>query len=210
MSTAESVPSSLTPREKVRSILEWVAQSYDVTVEEILGPERTSEVLVARRAAVKKIADEFPHWQNPTIGKQVNRSKNFARAVLGDRKVAPLPFAEYAPPSAPPLPQPKPRSQPKPVVPVAFSWTQARQMVGEIADRHGVSFAEIIGPRKHRKVLAARYEAIRAVNREFPGWSSPKIGRFFNRDHTSILSALGRLSRINSHELIGRPKRQAA
>jgi chromosomal replication initiation ATPase DnaA len=83
-------------------------------------------------------------------------------------------------------------------------------MVGEIADRHGVSFAEIIGPRKHRKVLAARYEAIRTVNREFPAWSTLKMGRFFNRDHTTILSALGRLSRHGQSEMIGRPARQVA
>jgi chromosomal replication initiation ATPase DnaA len=83
-------------------------------------------------------------------------------------------------------------------------------MVGEIADRHGFTFAEIIGPRRHRTLLAARYEAIRAVNKEFPSWSTMKMGRFFNRDHTTILSALGRLSKQGRLEMIGRPARQAA
>jgi chromosomal replication initiation ATPase DnaA len=61
-------------------------------------------------------------------------------------------------------------------------------LVGGIARKHGVSVEDIRGPDRHRTVMLARCEAIRAIGKARPNWSYPEIGRFFGgRDHTSIM-----------------------
>lgn len=72
-----------------------------------------------------------------------------------------------------------------------------REQIQIIADQHGVSIADILGPRKMRNLIAARFDAIVAVYencRDTKGnrLSYPAIGRLFERDHTSIMSALKR------------------
>lgn len=57
-------------------------------------------------------------------------------------------------------------------------------------DGHGnYTMAEILGPRRDRKVIKVRHHCVAAVVRKCPHLSYVQIGRFFNRDHTSILSA---------------------
>lgn len=67
---------------------------------------------------------------------------------------------------------------------------KARQIVAETAERHGFTADEILGPGKKASLVKARWEAMALVRREFPAWSLPQIGMFFNRDHTSVLHAL--------------------
>lgn len=57
-------------------------------------------------------------------------------------------------------------------------------------DGHGnYTMAEILGPRRDRKVIKVRHHCVAAVVRKCPHLSYVQIGRFFNRDHTTILSA---------------------
>lgn len=69
---------------------------------------------------------------------------------------------------------------------------RAEAIVREVAERHGVSYRDIVGHSRIRHIVCARYAAIRAVYAACPEMSSPRIGRLFNRDHTSILYAVGR------------------
>lgn len=62
-------------------------------------------------------------------------------------------------------------------------------VVQEVADRHGVSLEAVLGASRGREVVAARWEAMRRIHNEF-GDSTPRIGRLFNRDHTTVLHAL--------------------
>lgn len=67
----------------------------------------------------------------------------------------------------------------------------------EVSERHGVSLEGLLGPSKKRPIYRARCEAIRAVGalETFHGHHSPfQIGRWFNRDRTTVLNVLGRLS----------------
>lgn len=68
-------------------------------------------------------------------------------------------------------------------------------IIAACARRHRVSVADILGPRRFKHIVAARWEAIRAVAAEFPEFSTPRLGRIFGRDHTTILWALGRTAR---------------
>ncbi len=68
---------------------------------------------------------------------------------------------------------------------------ETKQLVAAIAKRHGVTFADIMGPCRRAKIVAARFEAIVAVAQVRYAWSLPQLGRFFgDRDHTTILHAM--------------------
>lgn len=69
------------------------------------------------------------------------------------------------------------------------------ELAKAIADKHGLTIDDLRGPRRQAKYIAARFEAIDAFRAQLPHWSLPMIGRFFNRDHTSVLSAIRKLRR---------------
>lgn len=64
-------------------------------------------------------------------------------------------------------------------------------IINAVLEKHeGITIKDIRAPGRMKKVVAARHEAIAAIRRIRPDLSLPAIGRFFNRDHTTILSAL--------------------
>ncbi len=69
-----------------------------------------------------------------------------------------------------------------------------RQIIERIAAFHGTTYDQIVGVRLDRGLVAARHDAIKAVSDARPDLSSPQIGKFFNRDHTTILHALAKTS----------------
>lgn len=81
---------------------------------------------------------------------------------------------------APPPPAPPPVQSP------ADRTTAIMRRVGA---QFGVTPTEMRGPRQTRAVAWARQAAMAAVREETP-YSLPKIGRAFNRDHTTVLHAL--------------------
>ena len=69
-------------------------------------------------------------------------------------------------------------------------WTpkaKAANIVKAIAAKHNLTVAEIMGRSRRRHIVRARQEAMTAIYVEFPMWSLPIIGRFFDRDHTTVL-----------------------
>jgi len=81
--------------------------------------------------------------------------------------------------------------EPEPKVQEQPHW---RNVVDDIARRHGVTYARAIAKGKRRNAtLPARVEMARALRAE--GWSSTMIGRKLNRDHTTILLYLGHLKK---------------
>ena len=67
---------------------------------------------------------------------------------------------------------------------------QSVMIVAEVAFVHGFDAIAIISNRRHKKLAAARFEAVWRVYRA-TDWSLPHIGQFFgNRDHTSIIHAI--------------------
>lgn len=65
-------------------------------------------------------------------------------------------------------------------------------IVERVAAEHRVRADEIFGPHRHDYIMRARHAAIVAVYLAKPKWSLPRLGSFFERDHTTILSALRR------------------
>lgn len=65
---------------------------------------------------------------------------------------------------------------------------QKMAIVHMVANRHNVTAADIMGRNREAKIVTARWAAIAAV-RYATGDGLSALGRFFNRDHTSILHA---------------------
>lgn len=63
-----------------------------------------------------------------------------------------------------------------------------REIAVGIATKHGLTLDELMGPQRAWRFSHPRQEAMAAIvaTRRF---SFPQIGRFFNRDHTTVLYA---------------------
>lgn len=69
---------------------------------------------------------------------------------------------------------------------------RARYILAMCAIKHGVSTDDILSPRRHAFVCAARHEAAWTIKKRTQ-WSLPRIGKFMaDRDHTSILNSIRR------------------
>lgn len=65
----------------------------------------------------------------------------------------------------------------------------------EIADRHGLTMADMNGDDRSRSVAWARQEAMAAIYAT-GRFSMPQIGRFFGwRDHTTVLHAIRQVAK---------------
>lgn len=70
------------------------------------------------------------------------------------------------------------------LIPARLSW---RQIVAEVAARHGVTVAEIIGPRRLKYIVHARQEAMYEL-RQRTSFSYPHIGQLLGeRDHATVI-----------------------
>lgn len=70
-----------------------------------------------------------------------------------------------------------------------------KDVVAEVAERRGIDALTLRGPSARRPVVRARWEAFhlcRNITRENgrPKYSLPQIGKFFGRDHTTVLYGL--------------------
>jgi hypothetical protein len=62
-----------------------------------------------------------------------------------------------------------------------------------------VSIAEILGRNRRPPIAAARHEAVWRV-RLATGWSLPRLGRFFKRDHTTVLHSLRKMEKRSARD----------
>lgn len=72
------------------------------------------------------------------------------------------------------------------------------QVVRLIRPRRGVTVEDLISRDRHKNVSAARHEIIYWIRTKLD-WSYPEIGKLFERDHTSIMSAYRKVLAENPH-----------
>jgi hypothetical protein len=138
------------------------------------------QAAAARRCKLKKARDLVE--RSRAAAERMRRTES-GRAVL----------IEIAPPAPPELPQAP--FDPAEVFEILDPEKLAREpkrIITRIAEAHGFTFADIVGPRLFGRLVAVRHEAIVEVAREHPNLSLPQIGRIFRRHHTTILYALRR------------------
>nr|WP_232629114.1 helix-turn-helix domain-containing protein [Methylobacterium sp. Leaf118] len=136
----------------------------------VTDPHSLSEAQARVRAALKRQGDA-------------------AMAASGARAAAvpnlPLP--------APSGPGPEEKKERGPLT----SETPIKAVIAEVASAFDVSYAEVVGPRRSARIVAARWACIDAVHRLKPLMSLPEIGRRFgDRDHTTILHAIRKMERV--------------
>jgi chromosomal replication initiation ATPase DnaA len=66
----------------------------------------------------------------------------------------------------------------------------AKQIIVEVAERFGFTHAEIVGKRRNRALVEARFACVRAVADERPDLSIVQIGKVFDRDHSTLCYCL--------------------
>lgn len=95
---------------------------------------------------------------------------------------APEPVTKHAP-------RPAVVRRPPPLTPVVPppSPTARRyvHVLHDVATRHGVEVQDIVGRSRARRLVAARQEAFYLMKEH--GYSLSQIGRFCNRDHTTVM-----------------------
>jgi hypothetical protein len=80
----------------------------------------------------------------------------------------------------------------------------ARQIVERACEKHGICPSEMACDNRKHRVVKARNEAIYLVKARKPMLSSPQLGGWFGRDHTSILHSLASYSAATgSPKLVG-------
>jgi len=67
-----------------------------------------------------------------------------------------------------------------------------RSITADVAKRHGLTVEDLRGPERRQAAVRARHEAM-AIIRAQGRFSLPQIGKFFNRDHTTVIHALRRV-----------------
>lgn len=68
--------------------------------------------------------------------------------------------------------------------------SNSKRIIAQVADRHGLTVAELMGTTRVRLIAHARQEAMWRISREL-GRSLPEIGRMMGgRDHTTVLHGI--------------------
>lgn len=70
-------------------------------------------------------------------------------------------------------------------------------IIFDVAARHKVPVAAIMGRRRTLPIMAARHEAVWMV-KQATGFSLPHIGRIFDRDHSTIFNSVRRYAEVTS------------
>lgn len=65
-----------------------------------------------------------------------------------------------------------------------------KSLIAKAAQDNGVSYEDIMSRARPQNICRARFDAIAAVASAYPDMSFPRIGRIFQRDHSSIVHAL--------------------
>jgi hypothetical protein len=102
------------------------------------------------------------------------------------------------PPPEPDRPPPEP-DRPPPVdlgplmreahdladTPIGPRW---KYVLRDVAKRHNLTIDQLIGPRRHKHLVTARFEAYHLLRQH--GYSLTQIGERMHRDHTTVLHGM--------------------
>ena len=69
---------------------------------------------------------------------------------------------------------------------------EVRTLIAAVAHDHGMTYDDMVGPGRTRRVASVRHLAMESVVAARPNLSMGQIGGYFNRAHSTVLYALGR------------------
>ena len=110
------------------------------------------------------------------------------RARRARERANPPPARQTAPEATPTrIARQRPAPLPRPIVELPRGL--AAQVLADVAERHGLTVADLIGPRRLRHIAHPRQEAMFCLRA--CGWTLPRIGRAIgDRDHTTVLHGI--------------------
>jgi hypothetical protein len=97
------------------------------------------------------------------------------------------------------IPVPSREPEPRPSEAPFQYQTPAREALQAVSTRTCVPIADILGRNRRPPIAAARHEAVWRV-RLATGWSLPRLGRFFKRDHTTVLHSLRKMEKRSASD----------
>jgi chromosomal replication initiator protein len=63
------------------------------------------------------------------------------------------------------------------------------RIIAAVAKKYGISTSDIMGTKRNKEISFPRHVAI-YIARKTTGLSLPQIGKFFSRDHTTVMSSI--------------------
>ena len=127
-------------------------------------------------------------WVASRIAPEVGRSYAAVRKQAAKMGIA----LELEVRAVPDQEEDNPSSSPSPVRAIAIA----------VAERHGIPFADIIGPCREAWLASARQEAMWLAARDTKK-SYPHIGRVFGRDRSTVTHAICRQNRLRNANVRG-------
>lgn len=67
---------------------------------------------------------------------------------------------------------------------------EVEEIIGRVAFLMNISYDDILGDLRHRHVVEARHIAIFLIRETYPRMALTKLGKIFNRDHSTVIYAL--------------------
>ena len=113
------------------------------------------------------------------------------RAKALNLSFVPMVRRSAPPPSEPPPPPPKPKLKPLKDFKQDHRVELVEKIIADVAHKCGVSVADIKSTSRDRAVAWARQDAMYEVYRRVHV-SMPKLGRYFDREHTTVLHSINR------------------
>jgi chromosomal replication initiation ATPase DnaA len=90
----------------------------------------------------------------------------------------------------------KPQPEEKPQSTIPENMTSTQRIIWDVAQKHGVTIKDMVGPIRTMKLVAARHEAFYRIRTE-QHKTLQYIGRFFGRrDHTTVLHGIRRHKKV--------------
>lgn len=137
-------------------------------------------------------------WYQPLGALECKTSSDMVVVYKGARRrlMKPRPelVVQTAPSEPPPLPAPRVEKSPLNVftsvltlTPVEEVKISALSIISAVAKAHDISMAEMKGPRRNTRFVAARHHAIALLCQCRPDLSYPVIGLIMNRDHSTVM-----------------------
>ncbi len=71
------------------------------------------------------------------------------------------------------------------------------EIIEEVASKHGLRPADLLGPRRTKVFVLPRHEAMYRIAAERSDLSYPRIAAYFDRDHTTVLHGVRKHAKRN-------------
>lgn len=173
-----------TDRELITPLVALISMHYNVAVSDIFKGHEAARK--ARAEAVYYIARTNPGWSTERVAKSIGIAPRTVKYILADYGVTMSGLRA----SMVRVHRETIRANRAKREDAMSDTEEARQILKSVAALHCVKVSEIMADNRMAHVSAARHAAVGAIAENFTEWTLHRIGRFFGRDHSTIVNSL--------------------